>query len=226
MSPTCFEPRGFIFSETVVYGAWYVVHVPVWAVWWAGECFRGSVCLQVDEPTRFETSRRQKNLNINLENCALGWFVLYNYWFCIRISIKLENILLECCISTMGRDSSVGIATCYRLDGLGIESWWSDTLCTRPGRPWGPTQTPVQWVPGLFPGVKRPGRGLFQSLPSSAEVKERVQLYLYSRSGPSWPVLGWTVRLLLLYQYKYFLVFVLISFCFVAVTVSCHRVQH
>jgi len=33
---------------------------------------------------------------------------------------------------------------------------------------------------GSFPGEKRPGRG--------AEVKERVELYLYS--GPSWPVLG------------------------------------
>ena len=26
--------------------------------------------------------------------------------------------------------------------------------------------------------------------PSSAEVKERVQLYVYSTSGPSWPVIG------------------------------------
>ena len=26
--------------------------------------------------------------------------------------------------------------------------------------------------------------------PSSVEVKERVGLYLYSTSGPSWPVLG------------------------------------
>jgi hypothetical protein len=25
---------------------------------------------------------------------------------------------------------------------------------------------------------------------SNAEVKERVQLYLYSPSGPSWPVIG------------------------------------
>jgi hypothetical protein len=29
--------------------------------------------------------------------------------------------------------------------------------------------------------------------PSSAEVKERVELYLYSPSGPSWPVLGRTL---------------------------------
>jgi hypothetical protein len=29
--------------------------------------------------------------------------------------------------------------------------------------------------------------------PSSGEVKERVELYLYSPSGPSWPVLGRTL---------------------------------
>jgi len=48
---------------------------------------------------------------------------------------------------------------------------------------------------GFFPGVKRPGRGLDHPPPSSAEVKERIELYLYSTSGPSWPILGWTVPL-------------------------------
>jgi hypothetical protein len=43
---------------------------------------------------------------------------------------------------------------------------------------------------GSLPGVKRPGRGVDHHPPSSAEVKERVELYLYSTSGPSWPVLG------------------------------------
>jgi len=42
---------------------------------------------------------------------------------------------------------------------------------------------------GSSPGVKRPGRGVDHT-PSSAEVKERVELYLYSPFGPSWPVLG------------------------------------
>ena len=41
-----------------------------------------------------------------------------------------------------------------------------------------------------FPGVKRPGRGVDHPPPSGAEVNERVVLYLYSPSGPSWPVLG------------------------------------
>jgi hypothetical protein len=43
------------------------------------------------------------------------------------------------------------------------------------------------WV--SFPGVKRPGRGLKHPPPSSARVKERVELYLYFPSGASWPVL-------------------------------------
>ena len=43
---------------------------------------------------------------------------------------------------------------------------------------------------GSFPGVKRPGRGVDHPPPTSAEVKERAEIYLYSPSGPSWLVLG------------------------------------
>jgi len=41
-----------------------------------------------------------------------------------------------------------------------------------------------------FPGVKRAGRGVDHPPTYSAEVKERVELYIYSTSGPSWPVKG------------------------------------
>jgi len=37
---------------------------------------------------------------------------------------------------------------------------------------------------GSFQGVKRPGRGVDHPSPSSAEVIERVELYLYSLYGP------------------------------------------
>ena len=47
----------------------------------------------------------------------------------------------------------------------------------------GPTQPPIQWVPGLSRGVKRPGRGVDHPPSSNSEVKERVELYLYS---PLW----------------------------------------
>jgi hypothetical protein len=46
---------------------------------------------------------------------------------------------------------------------------------------------PIQWVPGaLSLGVKRPGREADHSPPSSAEVKEWVELYLHSPNTPSW----------------------------------------
>jgi len=38
----------------------------------------------------------------------------------------------------------------------------------------------VQWIPGLSLGKVRPGRDADTSLPSSAVVKNRVELYLYS----------------------------------------------
>jgi hypothetical protein len=51
----------------------------------------------------------------------------------------------------------------------------------------GPTQPPIQWVQGaLSLGVKRPGREADHSPPSSAEVKECVELYLHSPIMSSW----------------------------------------
>jgi len=48
---------------------------------------------------------------------------------------------------------------------------------------------------GSFTGIKRPERSVDHPTPSSAQIKERVELYLYSPSGPSWPVLGWILPL-------------------------------
>jgi hypothetical protein len=57
----------------------------------------------------------------------------------------------------VGRDSSVGIATGYGLDGPGIESrWGGEIFCTCPDRPWGP---PSLLYSGyrVFPGGKSVG---------------------------------------------------------------------
>ena len=43
---------------------------------------------------------------------------------------------------------------------------------------------------GSFPGVKRPGRGADNSSPSSAEVRGREELYIYSTFGTLWSVVG------------------------------------
>jgi hypothetical protein len=52
----------------------------------------------------------------------------------------------------------------------------SEIFRTRPDRPWGPRSL-LYNVYRVFPGVKRPGRGLDHSPPSSAKVIERVELY-------------------------------------------------
>ena len=63
--------------------------------------------------------------------------------------------------------------------------------------------TPIQTGPGPYPascttdigsftGVKRPGRGADHPPPSKCRGHERVGLYLYSLSGPQWPLIGRT----------------------------------
>ena len=53
--------------------------------------------------------------------------------------------------SNVGRDSSVGVSSRYGLDGVGSNPGWDEIF--RPSRPaLGPTQPPVQWVPGLSCG--------------------------------------------------------------------------
>jgi hypothetical protein len=73
--------------------------------------------------------------------------------------------------SGRGRDSSVLVATGYGLDGPGIESRWGrDFPHTSRSAP-GPTQPPVQWVPGLSRGTAA-GAWCCHPPPSSAQVKK------------------------------------------------------
>jgi hypothetical protein len=94
----------------------------------------------------------------------------------------------------VGRDGVVGIATRYMLDVPEIESRWGWNLRTRPDRPW---DLPRLLSNGhrVIPGGKAAEPWRWSPAPSSAQVKEREGLYLYSTSGPSWPVLGWKLLL-------------------------------
>ena len=50
-------------------------------------------------------------------------------------------------------------STCYGFDGPAIEFRWGRDVAQLSRPALGPTQSPVQWVPGLSPGVKS-GRGV------------------------------------------------------------------
>jgi len=89
-------------------------------------------------------------------------------------------------ITYVGRDSSIGMATGYWLDGPGIESRWGRDFphLSRPVLV--PTQPPVQWIPGLFPGVKS-GRGV--------TLTPHPLVVPWSRKGRAIPLLPlWAVR--------------------------------
>jgi hypothetical protein len=73
----------------------------------------------------------------------------------------------------VGRDSSVGIATRYGLDGLGIESRYGRGF-PHPSRP---ALVPTQ--PAVHNGYRVSFRGVNHPPLSSAEVKEGVELYIY-----------------------------------------------
>jgi hypothetical protein len=87
----------------------------------------------------------------------------------------------------------------YSQNGAGIAQYSDSLRAGRSGdripvgaRFYAPVQTgpgahPTSYTmrTGSFPGVKRPGRGVDPPPPSSAEVKERVELYGYYPFGPS-----------------------------------------
>jgi hypothetical protein len=75
---------------------------------------------------------------------------------------------------------------CKIIKNLG-ETRFSAPVQTGPGAP---STCYIIGTGFSAPGVKRPGCGLNHSPPLNAEVKERLELYLYFPSGPSWPVLG------------------------------------
>jgi hypothetical protein len=70
----------------------------------------------------------------------------------MQLTEVLFEKLVEVTLMLCGPDSVVGIGTSYGLGGLRIESRWGRDFphLSRPAL--GPTQPPVQWVPGLSLG--------------------------------------------------------------------------
>ena len=98
------------------------------------------------------------------QEISTGTFYLFGSIASLNISAlrsKLLSAKTFSAISFLGRDSSVGIATRYGLDGPGIESRLGGRDFPHPSRPaLGPTQPPVQWIPNgyrVFLGCKAAG---------------------------------------------------------------------
>jgi len=87
-------------------------------------------------------------------------------------SVRLnQSSFCHCYHHAQGWDSSIGAATRYGMNGLGIESRWgarfSITVHT------GPWAHPASYAMGTgsYPGLNWPGLGVYHPPPSSAEVK-------------------------------------------------------
>ena len=123
-------------------------------------------------------------------------------------------------VSSVGWDSSVGTVTHYGLDGPGIESQWGQDFLHPSRLALGPIQPPVQWVTG----IERSGHGADHPPPSKCRGHERVELYLYSPSGPQWSVIVRTFN----FTFASFLITSSATDCQVmmfAVPISCPHVD-
>jgi hypothetical protein len=67
---------------------------------------------------------------------------LNNIVLCDRYNFETECLKVGSFVfvtdPTVGRDSSVGMATPYGLDGPEIDPWWGKVFRNPPDRPWGP----------------------------------------------------------------------------------------
>ena len=101
-----------------------------------------------------------------------------------------------------GRDRSVGIRKGYGMDGSGIELRWG----ARFSPPVRPDLLRTLWngYRVYFQVVKPRGVALIIHSSCSDVIKQTVELYIYSTSGPSWKFLGWILTLSRKYKVTFF----------------------
>jgi hypothetical protein len=153
----------------------------------------------VDSRTGLEGHGGEKNLShieVRFPDRPVRSESTGNLW--IQITQKGKNWTIAPCIPTDALNKfSRSINVLYRLATgwtvPGSNPRGVEIFRTCPDGPWGLPSLLYNGYRVSFPGAKQTGRGANQPPPSSAEVKGRVELHLYSPSGPSWPVLGRTL---------------------------------
>jgi hypothetical protein len=104
---------------------------------------------------------------------------------CVCIYIYIY-IYIYCVILISSRSSVVGVATRLLTGRSGVRMLVRAIFFFSPERAPGPTQPPVQWVPGFFTAVTRPGREVNHSPQCSAEIKNEWSFALF----PLYTVVG------------------------------------
>jgi len=102
-------------------------------------------------------------------------FVVEQHNYYTEIFTWFLMVFVVILLYTSPRETRQRLATGWTVRGS--NSGGSEIFCTGPDRPWSP---PSLLYNGSFPGLKRPVRGVDHPPPSSAEVKETIELYLYS----------------------------------------------
>ena len=102
-----------------------------------------------------------KRLSRQIVLLSVGMFINpFKHEFCLNNMFRL--ILFISCtaiifrLQIIGRDSSVGIATHYRLDGQGSNAGGGESFRIRPDRPWG-TPSRLYNTYWVFTGDKEAG---------------------------------------------------------------------
>jgi hypothetical protein len=96
------------------------------------------------------------------------------------------------CLYRVGRDSSVGKATRYGLDGLGVEHRWGEVFRTNLYRPWDPPSLHR----ACFPGLKWLGMVLTSHLPLAPRLKKNraiLLLPLWACTSVNFPFTGFVL---------------------------------
>ena len=108
---------------------------------------------------------------------SLSWWIHICYFDCMwsKVGAEVTQLVLRLATGWTVRGSNPGKDEIFRT------------------RLWGPPSLLYNGYRVSFTGVKRPGCRGNHPPPSSAGVKERVELYLYSPCEPSLPVLGLTL---------------------------------
>jgi hypothetical protein len=99
--------------------------------------------------------------------CIVSFMYMFSYFrclYCHRVTTQMQLIIIIIIIiytvyapHMKGRNSSVGIATEYGLDGSEIESCWGRDFSHTSLPALGPTQPPVKGGYQVFPGGKAAG---------------------------------------------------------------------